>query len=261
MLDSSQLASAKLIVDIFAFLDLDPAVDEVIHEDGLRYHRHPNGRLGSDILLDFFAFGIPADESIARARALSAGVPHWIEPFGAIDPEELRVYEERGYRFLGQWDIMRRPLAERPSVGSIPVELVTEGETEARLATLQNARADVGHRIRPGQFADARFIQCWIPVDGEVAAIGQAVILQGCAYVCEMVTFPDYRRRGFAGAIFQELLRHAWDRGVREAILASTPMAHGLYESMGFTDVVPISIFEWRPAQAIAGERDGSYGH
>ena len=85
-------------------------------------------------------------------------------------------------------------------------------------------------------------------MDGVAAAIGQTVIVQDCAYVCEMVTFPDYRRRGFAGAIFQELLRHAYDRGAREAILVSTPMAHGLYRSLGFTDVVPIGVFEWRPS-------------
>ena len=72
----------KPIVDIFEFLDLDPAIDEIVYEEGLRYHRHPNGRFGSDILLDFYAFGLPAGESVARAQALSEGVPHWLEPFG-----------------------------------------------------------------------------------------------------------------------------------------------------------------------------------
>jgi GNAT superfamily N-acetyltransferase len=116
------------------------------------------------------------------------------------------------------------------------------------LATLQNARADVGHQVRAGQYVDPRFLHCWIPVEGVAAAIGQAVIVQDCAYVCERVTFPDYRRRGYAGAIFQTPLRHAYDRGAREAILVSTPMAHALYRSYGFEDVVSIRIFEWRPA-------------
>ena len=246
MLDATQRASANAIVDIFEFLDLDPAVNEIVHEDELRYHRHPNGRFDSDILLDVFAFGLPAEESVARAQALSAGAPHWLEPFGAIDDDELRLYAERGYASLGEWTIMRRTLAERPAGGTIPVELVVDAATEAMLAALHNAREDVGHRIRPGQYADARFILCWIPVDGALAAMGQTVIVQNCAYVCEMVTLPDYRRRGYAGAIFQELLRHAYDRGAREAILVSTPMAHELYRSLGFTDVVPIRVFEWR---------------
>ena len=246
MLDAARRASAETIVDFFELLDLDPAVDEIVYEDGLRYHRHPNGRLGSDILLDIYAFGLPAGESIARAQALSAGAPHWIEPFGAIDDGELQRYVEQGYHSLGEWFVMRHRMDERPSAGAIPVELVTDAETEAMLAALQNAREDVGHRIRPGQYLDPRFVQCWISVDGVAAAIGQAVIVQDCAYVCEMVTFPDYRRRGYAGAIFQELLRHAYARGAREAILVSTPMAHELYRSLGFVDVVPIRVFEWR---------------
>jgi GNAT superfamily N-acetyltransferase len=247
MLDATQRSEAELVVDIFEFMDLDPAVNEVAHEDGLRYHRHPNGRLGSDILLDAFAFGLPAEESVARVQAVSDGWPHWIEPFGALTDEELQVYAGHGYAALGEWMVMRRPLAERPSGAAIPVDLVTDAETETKLAALQNAREEVGHRIRPGQYADPRFILCWIPVDGAVAAIGQTVIVQGRAYVCEMVTFPEFRRRGFAGAIFQELLRHAYDRGAREAILVSTPMAHDLYQAQGFVDVVPIRIFEWRP--------------
>jgi GNAT superfamily N-acetyltransferase len=248
MLDAAQRSSAEVIVDIFELLDLDPGIDEIVYEEGLRYHRHPNGRFGSDILLDFYAFGLPASESVARAQALSKGVPHWLEPFGAVDDDERRQYTEHGYHSLGQWEVMRRQLAEPPPIERIPVELVADAETEGMLAALQNARGDVGHRVRPGQFLDPRFIQCWIPVDGVAAAIGQTVIVQNCAYVCEMVTFPDYRRRGFGGAIFQELLRHAYDRGAREAILVSTPMGHGLYRSLGFTDVVPISVFEWRPS-------------
>ncbi len=166
MLDATQLASARLMVDIFAFMDLDPAVDEVVHEDGLRYHRHPNGRFGSDILLDVFSFGLPASESIARAQALSAGVPHWLETFGSSE-DELGLFPAHGYHLLGTWEVMRRSLLERPPEGTIPVALVTDAETEAMLAELQHAREDVGHRVRAGQFADARFIQCWIPGDGE----------------------------------------------------------------------------------------------
>jgi GNAT superfamily N-acetyltransferase len=247
MLDATQRASADVIVDFFELLDLDPEVDEIVYEEEFRYNRHPNGRLGSDILLDVYAFGHSADETIARVRALGAEVPHWLEPFGTDDDRDLQRYAAEGYRALGQWFVMRHRMDERPAAGAVPVELVTDAETEAMLAALQNVREDVGHRVRPGQYADPRFIQCWISVEGAVAAIGQTVIVQDCAYVCEMVTFPDYRRRGFAGALFQELLGHAYDRGAREAILVSTPMAHELYRSLGFTDVVPIRVFEWRP--------------
>lgn len=247
MLDAAQRASANAIVDFFELLDLDPDLDEIVYEDGFRYHRHPNGRLGSDIVLDIYAFGLPADETITRAQTLGSNVPHWLEPFGAIDDDELQRYAMQGYRALGEWFVMRHRMEDRPLAGDVPVELVADAESEGKLAALHNARADVGHRIRPGQYTDARFILCWIPVDGAVAAMGQTVIVQNCAYVCEMVTYPEYRRRGFAGAIFQELLGHAYDRGAREAVLVSTPMAHELYRSRGFVDVAPIRVFEWRP--------------
>src|SRR5215207_7678299 len=140
MLDVTQRASADVIVDFFELLDLDPVVDEIVYEEGFRYHRHPNGRLGSDILLDIFAFGLPADESIARAQVLSAGAPHWIEPIGTTNDDDLQRYAAQGYRALGEWFVMRHRMEERPSAGAIPVELVTDAETEAKLAVLQNAR-------------------------------------------------------------------------------------------------------------------------
>ena len=39
MLDATQCSEAEIVVDIFEFMDLDPAVNETVHADGLRYHR------------------------------------------------------------------------------------------------------------------------------------------------------------------------------------------------------------------------------
>lgn len=75
MLDADRLATALLIARFFEFLDLDPAVNEIVKDDGLRYLRHPNGRFGCDILLDIFTFGLPANESVPRARVRPDEVP------------------------------------------------------------------------------------------------------------------------------------------------------------------------------------------
>lgn len=251
MLDAAQRTSANAIVDIFEFLDLDPTVNEIAREEGLRYHRYPNGRGGGDAVMEVFSLGLPPSESVQRAMTLSEGRPHWLSPFGELDADDLRVYAAHGYHELGIWDVMHRPLRESPPVGDIPVELVSDAKTEAMLAALLHDREDISHHIRPGQYADPRFIQCWIAVEEVAAAIGQTVLIDGWAYVCDMVTFPDFRRRGFAGAIFHALLGHAYARGAREAILVSTPMAHGLYRSLGFADVVPLRAFEWRPSESV----------
>lgn len=137
MLDSTQGASANTIGDFFELPDLDPEVDEIVCKDGLRYHRHPRGRFDSDILLDFYTFGLPANEGIARAQALSAGAPQWLEPIGADNEDDLQRYAAQGYRSLGQWFVMGHRMT-----GSSPAPGVHCGGAGCRCGE----RSDAGFR-------------------------------------------------------------------------------------------------------------------
>lgn len=223
MLDSTQGASANTIGDFFELPDLDPEVDEIVCKDGLRYHRHPRGRFDSDILLDFYTFGLPANEGIARAQALSAGAPQWLEPIGADNEDDLQRYAAQGYRSLGQWFVMGHRMT-----GSSPAPGVHCGGAGCRCGE----RSDAGFRS----------MAAW-------RLSGKRWSLRTTRMCARWCPFPTIDGRGFADAIFQELLSHAYDRGAREAILVSTPMAQAFYRSRGFEDVVPIRLFEWRPPE------------
>lgn len=54
------------------------------------------------------------------------------------------------------------------------------------------------------------------------------------AYIMNMYTDPDYRRRGVAMATLDLLVRDAHSRGVRHICLEATDMGRPLYEKYGF---------------------------
>ena len=54
------------------------------------------------------------------------------------------------------------------------------------------------------------------------------------AYVMNMYTAPEYRRRGIARRTLELLVRDARERGIEEITLEATDMGRPLYESFGF---------------------------
>ncbi len=57
-------------------------------------------------------------------------------------------------------------------------------------------------------------------------------------YVSSMSTDPDWRRRGCARAVLDELLREARRRGVQRVELHATPDGAPLYRAVGFVSPV-----------------------
>lgn len=65
----------------------------------------------------------------------------------------------------------------------------------------------------------------------------------GSAGIYAVATKPEARRLGLARLLTLTALAHARDSGYRLAVLHSTPMAKGLYESIGFSTLAELRLF------------------
>jgi ribosomal protein S18 acetylase RimI-like enzyme len=65
----------------------------------------------------------------------------------------------------------------------------------------------------------------------------------GSAGIYGVVTRPEARRLGLARTLSLTALRYARSRGYRLAVLHSSPMAEGLYRSLGFEPVAEFRLF------------------
>jgi ribosomal protein S18 acetylase RimI-like enzyme len=73
--------------------------------------------------------------------------------------------------------------------------------------------------------------------DGRVAGMGALQVADGIAYVDDIVTFPEFRRRGVASAIVARLVREAAAFGAGATfLLADEAGPIRLYRSLGFEE-------------------------
>ena len=73
--------------------------------------------------------------------------------------------------------------------------------------------------------------------EGRVAGIGALQMAGGIAYVDDVVTFPEFRRRGVATSVVGRILRDAADAGAEATfLLADQPGPIRLYRSLGFEE-------------------------
>ena len=94
---------------------------------------------------------------------------------------------------------------------------------------------------------DGSFL-AWLAADGEkiIATSGLVTYtvppafqyLDGkIAYIMNMFTIPEYRRRGIAKELFHRILEEAKQIGCQRVTLNATAMGRPLYEQFGFQDM------------------------
>lgn len=144
---------------------------------------------------------------------------------------------ERGYRFTDLSLVMTMPLAgsaEENSFSAVP-------EAEVWL----NAFQQVSGMLGPDQAIHLKLLRsirtpCAFAVDAngeEPACCGLGVSVQDQLGLFDIVTNPDYRRRGLAKKLCSNLLAWGKRSGAQSAflqVLGSNAVAIRLYESMGF---------------------------
>ena len=63
------------------------------------------------------------------------------------------------------------------------------------------------------------------------------------AYISNMYTYPEHRKRGIASKLFELTVEEAKERGCNKISLNTTDMGRGLYEKFGFTDTKNDMVF------------------
>ena len=247
MTGAASLVIADTFVDAIIKLELDHSRDVVARHGTTRYFVYPDGRAGSTFTHEFFPCDVPADDAIRFARLVAADSPHWISPMGHRIGAETGIYEAAGYEHVAEWTLMVRPLTQRASLlGEERAVLMEDAATEDRVLSAILATGGSEHPTRSGHVADPAIWQRWISDGREPASFGRLVLLGDHAYLGDMATVPDYRRRGHAAAIMRSLLDDALATGATTCVLAATAMAHGLYLRFGFRDVMPMVGFQTR---------------
>jgi GNAT superfamily N-acetyltransferase len=94
--------------------------------------------------------------------------------------------------------------------------------------------------------ADGNFV-AWIALDGDkiIATSGLSFYVvppafnnvdNKIAYIMNMFTFPDYRRKGIGTELFDKIVNEAKNNGYKTIKLNATDMGRPLYEKYGFKD-------------------------
>ncbi len=95
--------------------------------------------------------------------------------------------------------------------------------------------------------ADGSFVG-WLALDGESIVATSGLIFYEVppapgymdgrvAYIMNVYTVPEYRKRGLATAMFDRIVGEAIARGYKKITLNATDMGRPVYEKYGFKDV------------------------
>jgi len=77
--------------------------------------------------------------------------------------------------------------------------------------------------------------------------------------LANIITHPEYRRRGIGQVVVQTLLRELRKRGISKIDLDSTLQGQELYERLGFLPSYPIELFMGRPKYTGVQPKPGNY--
>jgi len=189
-------------------LGLDEVLDELrpaLREGGSR-HLHV-------VVLD--PAGAP--RLVEEARAAGHRISHdTVMEFRGPPPAAGEGVEEADPADPRLWDVMRSAYRE--------FDVTDQNVVEQLLRWNREVLAPAGRRY----FLARR--------DGRVAGMGAVQVREGVAYVDDVVTFPEHRRRGVASAVVRRLVREAAAGAGATFLLADRPDPIRLYRAIGFEE-------------------------
>ena len=144
------------------------------------------------------------------------------------DDASRAAVEARGYVFDSATRAMALELADLPPEPS-PID-VAPLAWPGYLAMLELPPALLAGRTYDFRLLAAR-------VDGAEVAAAMAFDHEGDCGIYNVGTLEAHRRRGLATALMALMLRDAAARGCTTASVQATPMAEGVYASVGFRDL------------------------
>lgn len=147
------------------------------------------------------------------------------------------------------------PLTERLTLRTLQEEEASKVLPLSRAEGWMQTEEDWRHLIR---WSDG---STYIALDQEtVVGVGAAVPYgPERGRLANIITHPDYRRRGIGNVIVQTLLRDLRKRGISKVDLDSTEQGQTLYERLGFLPSYLIELFMGRPKYSEATPQPGNY--
>jgi GNAT superfamily N-acetyltransferase len=121
-----------------------------------------------------------------------------------------------------------------------PEDFVDAATTDAIVAATARSADETGHREPIG--VPTRWIG-W--VDDRPVTTTRLHTGAGVAGVYGVVTVDDARRRGYGEAITRRALRAARDAGLRIAALQASDAGRGVYERVGFRELIRYRLYQW----------------
>ncbi len=198
----------------FALAEIDALLLPAVERSGSRHVHivvfHPEELTG--ILTEASTRGDKLSfDAVMELRGEPAG------PAGDVDVEEVGRFDE------GFWD------AYRESLGHFDI---AEGDVVEQLVSIER---DV---LIP---AGTRWFE--VCEDGRPVSFGSLVSFEGVGYIDHVVTFPNARRKGYAGAIARRIVAESRAAGLEHLYLLAEPggPAVALYERLGFVTVTQIA--------------------
>lgn len=73
--------------------------------------------------------------------------------------------------------------------------------------------------------------------------IAKLAVVESGAYITDVMTMPDYRRRGLGEAVMRAPHADARAAGLSGAVLTSTAVARSLYERLGYRQLATVTIY------------------
>ncbi len=153
------------------------------------------------------------------------------------------LLEARGYRLGRSTSVKTLPLVKdypapqdqvhieaSPSQEWLETFFRMREQNEAHLPTLQAILGNV-----PSRSAYAT-----LTCEGQVVAVGLAIVESGLVGLFDITTHPVYRKRGFARQLIHSLLQWGRENGAQDAylqVMQDNLAALKLYESIGFQEV------------------------
>ncbi len=130
-----------------------------------------------------------------------------------------------------------------PQLVDFRIKFLKEVRVDAPTDRLDEYR-DVMREYLEREMSTGNFV-AWLAVaNNEIIATSGIITIQRLpqlwnmtgkeAYIMNMYTKPEWRRKGIGSAILEKLLIEARNRGIEAVKLHATPMGRPLYEKFGF---------------------------
>jgi ribosomal protein S18 acetylase RimI-like enzyme len=186
----------------------------------------------------------PAEKIVACEKHYRAqGLPVVFKMTTACFPSELDdLLAARGYKVEAHTSLQ---LLSLKKWGPAPLENVSLDPQEndawqaafGRMSRLEGKSAAAHRQILDLILLPTRYAA--LEVDGQIVACGLGVLQDGFLGLYDIVTSPDFRRRGYGEQIMRALLAWAKRQGAHTAylqVMLNNPPALKLYEKLGFNE-------------------------